>query len=212
MKKFMFAIIVLAAMLAWAPTLQAAWVGNDIPIRTDVGEKSSQIENLIIDGASSFLKSYSDILLLLNESEIGLRDGFNLYQAQQLLDSAHGKLVFAKENYSRALDLIKGTQFEEAVLEKLKTFNYAGLTAARKLHPAAMKRVASFLSVGNVRGVYKKLVKDMEDILYRLREVREDCQKDILPGMEDLRTIFQEYSDVMLYGYYSSLVFSEIKK
>jgi len=210
MKILTFVVTFLAALLLLAPASQAAWIANEGDTGTGEGVKN-QVEGFIIDGASGFLKSYSDILLLLNESEIGLREGFNIAQAQQLIESALNKLVTSKENYSRACDLIKEAEFNQAWLQRLKAFDFAGLTVGRNLHPTMMRRVDSLLSTSGVAGVYQKIVTDLKDIIYGLQQMRENCQKNMLPGMEDLRTLYQNYSDFMLFGYYSSLVFNEVK-
>ncbi|UCH92732.1 MAG: hypothetical protein JSV88_20885 [Candidatus Aminicenantes bacterium] len=203
-------VMVLGAVFCLTSVLPAAWVGNDIPPGRGSGETDSRIEGFIIDGASFFLRSHADIFLLLNESEVGLKTGFNLEEAHQLIESALDRLIISREKYANALALMKSTAWDETWLQKLKAFDYKGLTAVRQLHPDVMEQVAGFLVVGNVVGLYEQMVDELANMEKILRNMSKNTQKGIPPEMETLRILFQQYSDFMLFGYYTSLVFSEV--
>jgi hypothetical protein len=205
-------ILIFAALLSLPSTLQAAWVGNDGEegIKAPLGSES-QAESFIIDGASYFLQSQADIFLLLNESEIGLKHGFNLEQAMLLVDSAMTKLQLSMENYRQAHKLFEATVINEEWKQKLKTFDYAQLTAERHLYKEVMMRVAAFLGKGNVTGLYRQMVNHLGKISRTLGKLQKIIREGNLPGMESLRTLYQQYTDFMLAGYYTSLVFSEVK-
>jgi len=206
---FMVLALVLAVLALTPSSLQAAWVGNDL--EGSGGEKSSQTEGFIIDGASYFLQSYADILLILNESEIGLKNGIHGERVFQLVETARDKLETAIKQYSLALALIKKTVFSETWLQTLKTFDYEGLAAARHLHPDVMQQVSAFLSNCDVVGLYQRLLDNMKKLQTQLQEMAKNAPNGILPGMEQLRTLYQLYSDSMLLGYYTSLALSTIK-
>ena len=55
------------------------------------------------------------------------------------------------------------------------------------------------------------MIFDLNRLLKSVSGVREDIKNHISPGIEDLRTIYQQYSDFIQFGYYSSLVFAEIR-
>lgn len=204
-------VLVVGFVLGFSPALQAAWVGNSIGGGAGGTESSSEAESFVIDGASYFLRSYSDIFLLLNESEAGLKTGFNLDRAHQQVQSALSMVLLSRSSYSRALVAIRSMDFDPGWMQALKAFDYQGLAAARHLHPIVMDRVAGFLKSGDVIGLYQQFMDDLKTMSTSLLNIDKDAKKGIVPGMETLRTLYQDYSDFMLFGYYTSLVFSEIE-
>jgi hypothetical protein len=184
----------MACVLGLNSVLPAAWVGNNSEsgaAASEGGEKSDFYEGFIIDGASYFLKSYADIFLLLNESEIGLKNGFNLDQAHQLINSALDKLIFSEENYSMALIQIKKTVFAETWLSAVKTFDYKRLTVLRRLHPDVMGQVAAFLTGGDVIGLYQHMMDSLKNMKTTLQTIGQNTNQGILPDMEALRSLYQ---------------------
>lgn len=212
MKNHLFCTMLVVALALIPTILQCAWVGNGAPIPIPIpgGEKSG-VEGLIIEGASSFLQSHSDIFLLLKESEMGLKSGFNFSQAQLATDSALAQLKISKENYTIVADVLKNAVYSKETLYQLKTFNYEGLATTRNLNPRIMKRVAEYLIRGDVGGIYQAYVNDMNVMQKNLEGIHENLARNQQPGMEVLRTLFQEYMDFMNFGYYTSLVFDNLK-
>ncbi len=201
-------VVVMIGALCLTSPLQAAWVGND---GGGGGKSGSRAEEFIIQGASYYLQSYSDFLLLLNESETGLIKGFDLTRAQQVIESGLDKLRVSEENYLLALAIIKKTVFDEAWLKALSAFDYERLAAERHLYPQVINQVAAFLTKGDVAGLYQQMADNLEGMITNLQALKEKAQEGILPGMEALRTLYRQYSDFMTSGYYASLVFSTVK-
>lgn len=204
-----FLLVVCLVCWVWVPGLQGAWVGNDPPIDGEK-ENAGVINSLIVDGAANFLDSYSYFLRLLKESEISPGQMDN-QKASELIDSLAPYLEASKENYAAAFSLMKGLSINPDKLQALETFDYAGLAAKRRLHSDSMSQVAAFLVKGDVKGIYGKIIDDLDRISKGIKAVREDIKNNISPGIEDLRALYQQYSDLMQFGYYSSLVFAEIK-
>lgn len=204
-----FSMIVCLVCWVWVPGLQGAWVGNDPPIDGE-NESAGVINSLIVDGAANFLDSYSYFLRLLKESEIS-PEQMDYQKADQLIDVLVPYLEASKANYATAFSLMKGLSINPDKLQRLETFDYAGLAAKRRLHSDGMNQVAAFLGKGDVNGIYGKIIDDLDRILKRIKAVRGDIKNNISPGMEDLRILYQQYSDLMEFGYYSSLVFAEIR-
>ena len=212
MKKTLSLLTVLLAVgiiLAVPSTLQGAWVGNDL-IKGN-SENGILVEGYIIDGASSFLSSYSDLFLLLNESETGLKKGINLGRVLKVTENALDKLETSVKSYELALAVIRSSTFSENWLEALKNFDYEKLTETRHLHPDVMNLVAGFLTNGDIVGLYQQLTDNMNQLAAQLRTLVTGTKKGLIPEMEALRALYQQYSDSMLFGYYISLVFSEAK-
>ncbi len=179
------------------------------PIPGD-NENTSVINSLIVDGASNFLNSYSYFLRLLRESEIS-QGQINNQKATELIELITSYLESSEENYSTSFSLMNGLILNPDTLQKLKTFDYSGLVSSRNLNSCVMTRVSFLLKKGNVKGLYGKMIFDLNRLLKSVSGIREDIKNHISPGIEDLRTIYQQYSDFMQFGYYSSLVFAEIK-
>jgi hypothetical protein len=204
-----FSLVVCVVCWVWVPGLQGAWVGNDPPIDGDK-ENAGVINSLIVDGAANFLDSYSYFLRLLKESEIS-QGQMDCQKANELIEVLVPYLEASKANYAAAFSLMKGLSINPDKLQTLETFDYAGLAAGRGLHSDGMNQVAAFLVKGDVRGIYGKMIDDLDRISKGIKAVRGDIKNNISPGMEDLRSLYQQYSGLMQFGYYSSLVFAEIK-
>lgn len=190
--------------------VDAAWVSNGPPWGPPPNPGDEKANDSIIDGAADFLHSYSQVLLLLKESEKSLKSGFNFSSAQSVLAIAIEKLTSSKDNYALVVNQMKKTSFNKTALQKLLGFDFEKLIEQRKLHPDIMNKVAFYLSKGDILGLYEKMVTDLGDMLDSLTVINNFTRENIPPDIEDLRALFQNYSDFMLMGYYTSLVFDEI--
>jgi hypothetical protein len=188
--------------------VNAAWVFNG----GDSGDGKENTGSLIIDGAANFLQSYSNILLLLNESELSPTMGFDFSIAGSYVDTAIRKLKVSREKYALALWEMKQTTFSSLIIQKLIDFDYDKLVEERDLNPCTMKQVSVYLSKGDVSGLYERAVKDLDALLMKLTTVQAYIRKNVVPEIEDLRALYQQYSGFMQSGYYSSLIFSEVSK
>jgi hypothetical protein len=200
--------IMLILTLFTASGLHSTWVFNGTPPPTNDDDNN----NTIINAASSFLHSYSNVLLLLQESELNTAIGFNFSRTKPAVETALNNLKYSRKEYARVLEIMKTACIDSSAVERLKDFDYGRFTSARRLNPCIMNIVSGFLSKGDLVGLFEKVVKDLDDTIINLSTIRNCLQQDIIPDLEDLRRLYQQYSDFMTFGYYCSLVFSEIKK
>lgn len=211
MKKLIIFIFFLSFFLIYQNfNANALWILNDPPIPGPPIQSDTETSNLIIDGASDFLQSYSQLLLLLKESEKTSKNGFDFINAQNVSISAVKKLTSSKENYTHAVTRMKESGFDKTAIQKLQEFNYEGLTEQRKCHPDVMNEVSFYLAKGDILGLYEEMVSDLGLMLNSLIIIKNCTQENTLPHIEDLRALYQQYSDFMLKGYYTSLIFDEI--
>jgi hypothetical protein len=207
MRKSIAFSFILSIVLFFAIQTNAAWVGNDTPPCQCRGDN----DFVIVEGSSNFLQSYSQIFILLNESELGTTVGFDFSKAENAINMALKKLIKAKECFLQYTQCIERSGISEESKSKLIGFDYYEITEKRDLNPCIMEKVSFYLSKGDVAGFFNKLVIDMEIMSLTLQKVKQIIQKNTIPDIEDLRTLYQKYSEVMQMGYYSSLVFKEIK-
>jgi hypothetical protein len=202
--------IMLTVTLFTVKNLHPTWVLNGTPPPTDSDDNKAT--QSITNGAANFLQSYANILILLNESELSEQVGFNFTTARTAVNKALKSLISSREQYMQTFLEMRQVNFESSAIQKLKEFDYNNLVENRQLNPCVMNRVSWFLGKGDLVGLFEKVVKDLDDTIINLSVVRSCLQQDIIPDLEDLRRLYQQYSDFMTFGYYCSLVFSEIKK
>jgi hypothetical protein len=215
MKKSLGLIILIGFLFAVSP-LDAAWWSNDphpcptcakISIPGAIGSS----DDVIMEGASAFLQSYAQVLLLLNESELSSKYGFNFSSSGAIVDLALTKLIEAKKNHLSYLQCLEQITIEKDYIGALMGFDYKALAAKRNLDPYVMDKVASFLKKGDIKGFFYESVNRMEELRLILIAINGNIKNSIIPDMETLRSLYQKYSELMTMGYYSSLVFSELK-
>lgn len=169
------------------------------------------IPGLTVNAASNFLQSNADALLFLNEVEISEINGFNLVRSRELIDSAIEKLEKARVNYEGMVVIVDGPGVppcDKLVADgKLLTFDYDGLVAQEGLNKEIMSLVASYLVKGDIAGVYKKVLADVDVILADLNTMRDMLKKEVQPGLASCWTLLHRYSDTILFGNYVTLVF-----
>lgn len=205
--------IVLVTLLVFMITnLNGAWWANEFPC---LYQNSSQCESLVVQGASNFLQSFSNFYLFLNESELNSKyetTGFDFVKANSAIENTLNNLVVSRENLSQLLSLLRKGNAESNAIQKLKSFNYEALILNRKLHPVVMDRLKYFLSRGDLEGFLEEILSDLDSMIGHSVKIQYSIQNNKIPSLNDLRVLFQEFSDCMLFGYYASLVFSEIKE
>jgi hypothetical protein len=206
-KSTLSSVFVISILLITCP-VYATWIANG----GESGEGKDESGSLIIEGASNFLQSYSNILMLLNESELSSTSGFDFTIARSAVDTAAIKLKNSREKYSQALLLMKQAEYSSFFIQGLKDFHYDKFVEERHLNPCTMQHVSTYLSKGDVIGVYEKAIKDLDVLHAKLAIIRAFIHSNEVPGLEDLQTLYQHYSDFMAFGYYCSLVFYEVKK
>ena len=183
--------------------LNAFIVLNGIPPCDGMGA----IGSLTVDAASNFLQSNADVLLFLNEVEISEYNGFNFVRALELVVSAIEKLEKARADYAQMSTLSDSPCHGMVMSGKLQTFDYGRLVAEEQLNKEIMGLAAAYLVKGDVAGVYKKMLADVDVILADLYAMRETLKKEVQPGLDSCWILLHRYSDAILFGNYVTLVF-----
>lgn len=187
--------------------LSALWVGNEGLPPIGGGETDSQI----VSGASAFLQAYSQYIMLLNESEKGSIFNFNYTNAQQIIGVCKANLVISREKFNQVVYLVGEIKFEQDALNKMIEFDYDDLARRRNLHIDVLHKVSDFLSKGDIKGLYAQMVLYLDAMIEASSSLESAVKSSMNLDLESLRALYQKFSDFMLFGYYSSLVFYEVR-
>lgn len=169
-----------------------------------------RIDRGTFDGASMYLKSYSDVLILLNVYELSGVTDFDFDYAIRLTESA---IVSLKESQRVYLDIVKIGRLSGPISVKsdaLMAFDYDGFVQKNSLNKTIMERVKSYLGKGDLYGAFHKAVQDQSEILRILEAVHEKLERKEVPQVQYFWTLLQKYAESTLFGNYATLVFNRI--
>ena len=205
--KFLKGLVIGLMVIGFYVGLNALIVLNGVP----PCDGMVALGGLTVDAASNFLQSNANVLLFLNEVEISEYNGFNFVRALEFVGSAIEKLEKARTDYGEMVVMSDGPgapPCDKMVANgKLQTFDYEGLVAKEQLNKEIMSLAASYLVKGDVPGVYKKMLADVDLILAELYAMRDTLKKEAQPNLASCWTLLHRYSDTILFGNYVTLVF-----
>ncbi len=168
------------------------------------------IGELIIDGAGYFLKSHSQVLMLLNKVELSELHGMDYQGMQALVKDALENMEKAGETYQSLIAAARQTLYNPAVIAKLLEFDYETFRETNGLNRDIFARVKKYLDKGDVTGLYVLLAADMASIIRQLQAVKTNLEAGTLPGLSLLWRLNQTYSESLLTGQYTAEVFKSL--
>ncbi|MCK4762511.1 MAG: hypothetical protein KAW12_09975 [Candidatus Aminicenantes bacterium] len=176
------------------------------------GEKSSgnSIKFYVAQGASFYLKGYSDIQTLLNLIELEESNGVNFDELNNIVDSAVFHMNNAVYNYDLLIKEAEVTPLDEGFKLKLMTFDYPGFAAEKGLNIVIFQECESYLKQGDVTGMFRHTHSAFIDILGILESVKKTVEKNNLPDLTVLWELNENCAELSLFGQYASRVFYEI--
>ncbi len=175
------------------------------------GKNTPTIRKYIIEGAGYFLKSRSDLLLLLNKIELSELNGIDYLELQNIIKSVIENMENAKATYENLIAIAKETPYNESVIETLKNFDYPGFQENQGLNNEIFKEVENLLIKGDVTGVFEKFKDDLENILATMYEVKYTVDSNTFPEIAVLWEINQKYVYSLLFGQYVAVVCKNLK-
>jgi hypothetical protein len=208
-KKTFFAVLVaVISFLFVSSHIHGVIWDNDIaPVFSDdEGQKSQGIETNVINGASLFLQSQSQVLLLLNEYELSGIQTFNSKQALEYVENAINLLERAWTRYVSARTMGKKLGYNPVRLNVFATFDYDGYILENRLNSEIAKKVQGYLSSGDIVGIYQKTADDIANILITLNSIKENLKIGIKPGISLFWKLFQQYAESSLFGNYTTIM------
>ncbi len=194
----------------------AMYLNTPAPKKVDGSESDltgvnfRKVSRVTFDGASMFLKSYSDALLLLNTYELSGVTDFDYSYALRLVNSSIVTLNMSTDVYREILLM---SENDEQMLEKsakFMKFDYSGFAEKRQLNREVMESVANCLSKGHMKGAFEHSVKSHGEILATLENIKSKLENKLIPDIEVFWKLMQQYAESSLFGNYTSLVFYNI--
>ena len=165
---------------------------------------------LIIDGAGYFLKSHSQMLMLLNQVELSERYGNDYPGMQVLVKDALDNMQKADETYKSLVAAAKATPYDPDVIAKLTVFDYDSFREANGPNKDIFSRVKKYLVKGDVTGLYVLLAADMAWIIEQLQTVKTGLDAGTMPVISLLWRLNQKYGESLLSGQYIAEVFKNL--
>lgn len=167
----------------------------------------TSIAELIVRGAGYFLKSSADINTMSERyemTEIEAADYYGLYNAA---DSAVQNLEMALGYYQQLVSTADNTPYKLSTIDRLVAFDYQAFQTSNGLNKDMFGLVEHYLSAGDVRGVYRKIQKDLTDLLKKVKKVRLSVYWGYLPTTKEIWDINQDNLNIHLFGQYITRVF-----
>jgi len=167
---------------------------------------SGTIEDNVIDGASDFLSSYSKTLLALSGSDATTSKSSSHLNSLEQINSALEKIWAARLKYLNALEIALKSTYLEKQQTQLKSFDYSMIIERLQLDEGIASKVIQFLKSGDIIGVYRSNIKNIDEVVIMLQYIKEVLQNGFQPSEEDIAHLFTIYSNTMLFGNYSTIL------
>lgn len=173
--------------------------------------ETKSIGQLIAEGAGHYFTSMAEYMQLLNKIEMSEINGLNCQEAKTTLIIAIDEMKKSEVTYFELWNNSLGLEYNAEIVLRLRNFNYALFQSEKGLNAEIFRKVEKYLSIGDVKGVYKQFYTDTNHIssmLQNLKPMADAC----LFNTEYLWKINQRFLDTLLFGQYIAQVFNEIKK
>jgi hypothetical protein len=167
----------------------------------------SLIENYIIEGAAHYLEAYSTILSFFNRVELANENNRDFFLWQLIVNKAVTRMIQAAAVYDILICVAETTPYNEAVLLKLKDFNYSQFRVDNGLKIEIFQEIEAYLQPGNITGVFKRIRANFQDIISRLETMHEEVSQGRMPALISLWNLNELCSSTLLFGQYVSRVF-----
>ncbi len=173
-------------------------------------QEKSQVRMAVMEAAGDFLKSQSDVLLLLNKIELEEIYGVQFSELRDLLSNAIAKMENTKIKYAELVNISATAPYNQTIIDKLRDFDYTTFQKTNRLNSVVNRQVQEYLSAGNVHGIYTTLLANTEGILDKLIVIQAALDADTIPANADLWRLNQSYAETLLFGQYTAEVFYQI--
>ncbi|MCP5103536.1 MAG: hypothetical protein GY950_09165 [bacterium] len=170
----------------------------------------SVIRTHVIRGAGYFLEGYSGMLLVLKQIELSELEGLRYDRLDPLIADAAANIENARITYAALKEEAAQTPYNPSVILRLEMFDYAGFMEKHQLNPFILAKVEGYLSKGDIRGVYRQIHEDLEELLVVLYNIKSAVAGKKFPKTADLWDLEQTCSETLLFGQYVAQIFHEI--
>ena len=190
----------------WCNSSERGFDGTGTGTKSQIHAAGS-IGQLVTESAGYLIHSYSDTLLLLRFVEADDRNEIKLQTEHSI-----SNLENATQSMYRLISRAQKTPYNRSVINKLAMFDYTGYFQAHEtMNPSVWKITAKYLKRGDVKGIYRLLLKKMEQLHPLLLSVYQDILQQGFPRINQLWKLNQSFSNTLLLGQYVARVFSQLE-
>jgi hypothetical protein len=176
-----------------------------------ITEYGSLMGMYITEGAGYMLGAYSGVGSFLKQVEVSELYGVDSAAIRSILNRMIDDLERARDTYF-VIDYIAAiTPYRKDVIERLAAFDYDGFEKSEGLFGTVFDRVERFLKCGDIRGVFAKILKDIDSLLRQSYALRKSVDAGTLPDIKSLWKLNQSFTNTILFGQYFSQVLYEVK-
>jgi hypothetical protein len=208
-------LLVITSLLIFSTNSYSYWYANGSEDAYNGGGNglsapTGRIDQYIAEGAGYFLDSYSYTLQFMMKVELAINRELNYRELSQLLYAASINMHQAMYTYKLLKETADITPYNPVVIETLKNFNYDLFCENNGLNKEIFAEVKSYLSKGQVREIYGKLLAHMGIMIDLLQVIKRNIDKNLFPPVETVRQLNQTYSFSLLFGQYVAAVFDSL--
>jgi len=197
--------ILVVALLSAVFSLYGDMVLNDTdPVFPENDRRA--ISELLVSGAAGFIDSNCEALLLLREFELSSNSSFSIANALLRTENALNKLEEAMKNYSEALKIGENCGYEKTYRDKLVDFNYDTCIIEEKLNSEIANAVAYYLKRGDVLGMYRKNIENIDELIGILKTIQNSLRNNEKPDIAVFWSLLQKFSMCKLFGNYATVL------
>jgi len=179
-----------------------------------LGTTNDELNSLIIQGAEQFLESYANLLDLMQQTESSTDLKANPGMLLPLVSKSLNGIDSAAATYTRLIAASKRIPYNPAVVDKLKNFDYPGFAELpdRFMNKPAFNEARSYLSRGDIRGLYGKMKSDFKKIARLLKSIYRSIDEEKTIPVKETWKLNHVYSQTLLLGQYTAQVCSAINR
>ena len=171
---------------------------------------NNPIEYYITLGAGYYLNATSDFQEFLKMVEVQDIEGLDFFALQKKAGSSLLNVQNAAFIYMILVRQAENTPYNEAVITRLKDFDYQSFMLENNLNTVVFADVKGYLQTGDITGLLKKVYNDLVELAAMLKSVNGELALNQLPQLNELWRINETFSRLSLFGSYTARIFSAI--
>ena len=183
--------------------------GGDVNLYVPSG--GSLMGTYLVEGAGYILDAHSGVMNFINRFEMVELNGANYTEMGDILYRVIDNLENARNIYIMINFIAESTPYNEELISRLKTFDYDGFRENHKLYPLVFDRLKEFLAMGNIRGIFKEVLNDIDSLLDQAYALKKSINEAKLPVVQNIWQLNQSFSENLFFGQYFSQIIYEIK-
>jgi hypothetical protein len=170
------------------------------------GPERGSISDLLVNGAAGFIDANCEALLLLRVYEISANESFSITNALLRTENALNKLEESRKSFSEALKLGETCGYVKTYRDMLIAFDYDAYILEEKLNSEIANSVAYYLKKGDVLGMYRKNIENIDELIGILKNIQSTLRNNEKPDITIFWRLLQKFSISKLFGNYATVL------